>query len=313
MTSVLSRRTVLAGSLALAGCGHRGAFVQAGGPVGRTRRVLMATNAAPGGARAGVTRRNTLSLLAVDVAMPQGRAPGVMPLGPGGFSVAGTAPIPDLPAELQGPDAPILWIHGFNNTPAEAVYRIAQMAEDLGLPGRLVAFAWPSAARAAGYLHDRDSVLHARSLAKDLIAELHRASGQRVFVLAHSLGGLLALEALREASLEGRPPKALVEGLVLLPPDIDPDVFFGLVEDIGPKPRMLVIVARNDPVLRLSARLSGRPARIGATPDIERLQAAGIAVLDLTGIGDAGNPHFAAATSSEALRLIRSIRASHEG
>jgi len=91
-------------------------------------------------------------------------------------------------------DPLVIWVHGFNNTSAEAVYRQAQMAIDTGLRGPQLAFVWPSAATASGYLFDRDSALQARSSLEALFVRLGRIWSGQVTVIAHSLGWLLAME-----------------------------------------------------------------------------------------------------------------------
>ena len=56
----------------------------------------------------------------------------------------------------------LIFVHGFNNTFAEGLYRIAQLSHDLDLPRVTVHYSWPSAGQALGYVHDRDSALYAR-------------------------------------------------------------------------------------------------------------------------------------------------------
>jgi integrase len=95
-----------------------------------------------------------------------------------------------------------LWVHGFNMTPAEAVYRQAQMAEDFGMTGPQVAFVWATAERGIGYLHDRDSVLYARGHFEELVRLLARSTSGRIMIVALSLGSLLVMETLRQAAID---------------------------------------------------------------------------------------------------------------
>ena len=309
---MIARRAVLAGLATLpAACGGRAVFTEgrAGGP---SRDILLLTNRLDGEAGLGRGRGDGLRVARLRVALPAERAPGALDYRAAGLGLlSSTRADPARPLAGLEPGPVTLWVHGFNNTPAEAVYRHAQMAEDLALPGAQVAFVWPSNERYSGYLHDRDSVLHARAPFADALRLVRAARpGAPLFVIAHSLGAFLAMEGLRTEALAGRPLSDGVR-LVLLQPDIDPAVLVAQAVEIGTLPdRMLVLTAADDPALRLSARLAGQPARAGASAAaLAPLRAMGVRVLDLTDIGDAADPHLAALTSPTAIALIRAFGA----
>ncbi len=315
------RRFVGLGAAAVfAGCAPQAQFIAASDPpLGRIRTVVMATNRSVT-AQEGIGLGRTQSLLfsAIDVAIPDNRRVGNSPftVGNGAFSVVETrqiASIGALRSEIaSNPDDDLtLWVHGFNNSPAEAVYRQAQMSEDFGVNGPQVAFAWPSAESRFGYLHDRDSVLHARAVFERLIRLLARERRGRITIVSHSLGSLLVMETLRQAALAGQPLDPLLSGVLLVQPDLDPDLFRAQLHDINTiDVPMVVVVDQDDPLLRLSARLSGRPRRLGASDDLDALRAMGLFVIDLTNLNDAENGHFTAATSPSAIALIRGLRQS---
>ncbi|WP_055086080.1 alpha/beta hydrolase [Jannaschia donghaensis] len=275
---------------------------------GPARRIILATNRE--GLGLGAARGETLRYAALDIAVPTDRAPGTLPIGPDGFALAGTEGLDGtgLDAELRHSGEPTLWIHGYNNTPAEAVYRHAQLATDLDLMGPQISFVWPSGASYGGYVQDRDSALHARGAGEQLVREIAARAGRPSIVLAHSMGAFLIMEALRSARLRGAPLNAALGGVVLIQPDIDVDVFVSQARDAAPLPPTAVIIRRDDAVLRASARLSGRPDRLGSTGDLAAIKALGIRILDLTGLEDASVDHLSVLTSPSALELIRSIR-----
>ena len=66
----------------------------------------------------------------------------------------------------------VIFVHGFNTNFAEGIYRIAQFAHDLHLPGTVVLDSWPSAAQPLGYAYDRDSALVARDGLENLINDV---------------------------------------------------------------------------------------------------------------------------------------------
>ena len=206
------RRRVIAGlgTTVLMGCGRRGAFVPtAPGQSDRIlRSVLYVTNRiADPASPSAVARGSTLRFSLLDIATPRDRLAGSLDFtGPDAFTLADRTPVDqaDLADALHqstvdkkpGHTRLMLWVHGFNNTPAEAVHRQVQVVQDLAHAGATVSFVWPSAARSAGYIHDRDSALHARDLLADLLVQLRAAWSGEIVVVAHSLGAFLTLEAI---------------------------------------------------------------------------------------------------------------------
>lgn len=52
-----------------------------------------------------------------------------------------------------------VFVHGYNHSYQEALFRTAQMAVDAKTIGLPILFSWPSAASVAGYVADRDAAL----------------------------------------------------------------------------------------------------------------------------------------------------------
>jgi esterase/lipase superfamily enzyme len=312
------------GATALTACGERGKFIMSGPEqqTRQTRKVLYATNrAAQVAGVIGTERSNTLSYALLEIATPTDRFPGQLDFtGADAFTLAGQSPV--NPAALSsalastvqpsgmGQNRLMLWVHGFNNTPAEAVHRQVQIAQDIGHGGPAVTFVWPSAASAGGYIHDRDSALHARSALAKLLVSLREAWNGEIVVVAHSLGAFLTLEALGRIRLAGN-QTPVIDSLMLIQPDIAADVFEGQIWDAQPlPPRTALVVSQDDPVLRFSARLSGQPDRVGATGNQSQFEALGLTVHDLTNVTDAEVPHLVAFTSPTVLEILRRFVAS---
>ncbi len=51
----------------------------------------------------------------------------------------------------------IIFVHGFNNTYADAVFRFAQIIHDSGTDAAPILFTWPSRGRVFDYLYDKES------------------------------------------------------------------------------------------------------------------------------------------------------------
>ncbi|RVT86663.1 alpha/beta hydrolase [Rhodobacteraceae bacterium CCMM004] len=304
---MIGRRETLIGlgAVGLTGCAARGVFMPGSSNAASTpRRVFMATNRQDLGR---ASRGDDLRWYEVHVSVPLHRTIGTVPVS--GASAFGTermfslGGVPDLGAVDREPL--VLWIHGYNNTAAEAVYRHTQMAEDIGMNGPQVSFVWPSAASGRGYIHDRDSVLHARRPLADMLLALRRQWSGDILIVAHSLGVFLVMESLTRLAAQGVVVSDIADGLLFLQPDIDPDVFREQVRDLGQLPAQAVVVlAEDDPALRISGGLAQTGARVGNTPGS---LPDGFDAIDLTGVRDAATSHLVAVSSPRVLAHLRQV------
>jgi esterase/lipase superfamily enzyme len=158
-----------------------------------------------------------------------------------------------------------VFVHGFNTNFQEALYRLAQLKADAHVNGVPILFAWPSEAKLTGYLADKDAVTYSRDQLVDLLTMLARNRNVgSIRVVAHSMGGWLTVEALRQLRVAGANDVLGRLEVILAAPDIDVEVFCSQIEVIGPlSPPMTVLVSRDDLALRLSSRLADRRQRLG--------------------------------------------------
>src|SRR5690606_23831870 len=127
----------------------------------------------------------------------------------------------------------VLFIHGYNNTFAEGLYRFAQIEHDLNLPGVPMHFSWPSRGQPLAYAADRDSVLYSRDGLERSI-EIAAQAGGKTILVAHSMGAALLMESLRQMAIAGkRDTLDRIGAVVLLSPDIDVGLFRMQVRTIG--------------------------------------------------------------------------------
>lgn len=203
----------------------------------------------------------------------------------------------------------VIYVHGFNSTFGESHLRLAQLSHDLETPGIAVQYAWPSASNPLGYIHDRDSVLFARDGLEELIETVREAGAQEVVIVAHSLGSLLVLEALRQMDIAERGRAArMVDGVILASPDLDIDLFRSQAAAIDPLPEPFVIfTSQRDRALRLSARITRQPERLGNLSDVEQVADLDVTLLDVTQFGD-GSAHLTLATSPTLLSILLRVR-----
>jgi esterase/lipase superfamily enzyme len=161
----------------------------------------------------------------------------------------------------------LIFVHGYNNNFQESLYRLAQIKADTGFNGVALLFAWPSQGLALAYAADKEA---AASSLEHLIAVLTMITGSpqvgEIMVVAHSMGGMLTAEALRELRIRHRDRViARLNRVVLAAPDIDVEVFRSQVQTIGPlQPPLTVLVSKDDAALRLSSLGDGSNVRAGA-------------------------------------------------
>lgn len=207
--------------------------------------------------------------------------------------------------KLRGQTDAVVYVHGFNNTMAEGVYRVAQMHHDLEVPGVAVHYAWPSRGSALGYVYDRDSVLFGRSGFVTLLDEVEDAGARDVIIVAHSMGAFLTMEGMRQMVLKGG-PHALdrIKGVVLIAPDLDLDVFRAQAKDIGTLPEPFVIFGSSrDKVLNISATLSGTGDRLGNIDSVAKIADLNVIYLD-TAAYNTGTGHLNLGENPALLKLF---------
>jgi len=314
--------------VSLAGCAPRGVLHMAGapGPGAVERTVLVGTTReAEPAARFSNVRTEALRFGEYTVAIPPGREAGEIsyPHGapdPEEDFVTTAARVLDRPAAFTatlaralrarppGERSAVVFVHGFNTNFAEGLYRSAQLAHDFGIEGVVLHYSWPSAGSPFGYAHDRDSALFARTGFARFLDATIAAEPEQLLIVAHSMGGLLTMETLRQMALAepGRVGRD-IDALVLLSPDIDVEVFRAQVHDIGRMPRtVIVFTSQRDRALLLSARLSGQRNRLGNIEDLEDVADLEVTVLDVTGFSR-GLGHFTPGRSRDLIRLLRDV------
>ncbi|MBY6066307.1 alpha/beta fold hydrolase [Leisingera aquaemixtae] len=323
--------------IGLAGCADRSfsPTVPSALKIGTPKTVFAATNREPlPDGTYGSERTDGFSLLELTVSIPPEHKPGSLKFGYGDpdptteFTMAGRRKFESeaafstrLRQELAkfpaGERDVTVFVHGFNSTQAETAFRAAQLTHDINVPGATVIYSWPSKGKALGYAYDGDSVLFARDGLEMLLRKLGASGAGRVVVVAHSMGGLLTMEALRQIEIK-TPGWAAgnLGGVVLMSPDLDVDVFKSQMQRFAKVPQPFVIfVSQKDNVLTLSQRLRGLDgrARLGNLNNIDEISELPVEVIDTTAFADeAESQHFVAATSPALLALLKGARETTE-
>jgi len=192
-----------------------------------------------------------------------------------------------------------VYVHGYNTSFQEALYRLAQLATDARMEGAPVLFSWPSQENVAAYLADRDGAEFSRDALAGLLSDLTAGRGRDdpVLVLAHSMGSLLAMETLRQLKLTGRGDVLDRVEVILAAPDIDIDLFRNQIATVGKlRHPITVLTASDDRALRLSARLAAGRTRLGQLdvhdPNVQKLAVdTGIRIVDISALPAGEDTH----------------------
>lgn len=169
----------------------------------------------------------------------------------------------------------IVFVHGFNVSFENALYRTAQLTYDLGdnaMPfGTAFLFSWPSAGELSGYLYDSDSARNAWAIAglvKFLRLVADKSGAKQVHVIAHSMGNLPMLAALD--TIAKTKSKGKFSQVVFAAPDVDRDEFEIIAQRIQRAARGFTLYAS----ARDRAMMVSRQARLD-TPRAGDVTAAG--------------------------------------
>jgi esterase/lipase superfamily enzyme len=187
----------------------------------------------------------------------------------------------------------LVYVHGFNQTFEQATLDAARLADSIKFRGETILFTWPSKGALLDYIYDRESAMWSRDALESMLVELiQHPAVNNIHVVAHSMGTMLSVEALRQLHARMGESAALKLGaIVLAAPDIDIDVFSSSVRRVGGMAqRITVLTAANDRALGIVNKLAGGIARVG-TAEKQQLEALGLRVIDASQFGGSGINH----------------------
>ena len=325
---------MLAASFAmmLAACAARGelAFMPEGAVPGTIERVWVSTAraSAPAPALYSSARSANPQFARFDISVPLRREQGTVTFSKRNkvdpqtdFVVTSVQRLHDDRAFLSAVNAEVarrppanrdavLFIHGYNTTFAEGLFRQAQLQHDLERNGVSVHFAWPSAASTLAYVSDRESALYSRDALETTIATLGRSNVTRMDLIAHSMGGFLLMDTLRlMARTDNDAVFRKLNAVVLISPDIEIDVFRKEAEPVLARGvKIYVIVSKGDRALKISARLRGEHERLGSIRSADELGGLPVTVIDLSAVKSTDTlGHFKAGTSPTVIAFVSAL------
>ncbi len=252
--------------------------------------LLVATTRKPlDGARTkpwfGAERASALTIARAKLNPPDEGRFSLAAVGLGSWSVEAVYPaakLGDLLAPTPERRDVLIYVHGFNQTFETAALDAARLSEGIRFRGDTMLFSWPSKASLFDYGYDRESAMWSRdALERVLSLLIANPSVGRVHLVAHSIGTMLSMEALRQIyARHGMAVTEKIGAVVFASPDIDMDVFSSSVQRMPPlAPKITVIAATNDRALAVSGWLAGGTTRVGAAEKAQ-LEKLGLRVID---------------------------------
>ena len=208
----------------------------------------------------------------------------------------------------------LVFVHGYNVSFAEAAYRTAQMAYDLGFDGAPVFYSWPSAGRVLAYARDARNVEWSQAnMERFLVDFFRRSDADNVYVVGHSMGNRALTRAIAAAARQEPRVRERLRQVVLAAPDIDAGVFRNQVApalaELGAP--VTLYASSGDLALRAAQRLYGGFHRAGQSGD-DLVVVRGVDTIDASTVdtGLLGHSYYADETSilSDMFYLFRGSR-----
>lgn len=180
-------------------------------------------------------------------------------------------------------DQAFVFVHGFNTSFENGVYRTAQIAYDLKFDGAPFLYSWPSGGAVSSYTYDRESSGQSTPYMRDFMKlVLNETGAKAVSVIAHSMGNQPILQVLRDLK-RSTPDDVVISQIILAAPDVDRDNFENIAKEIlGLAKGVTLYVAANDQALQFSRSFHGGVPRAGDVPSQGPVVINGIDTIDVT-------------------------------
>ena len=187
-----------------------------------------------------------------------------------------------LKPSLRFKDHALVFVHGFNTSFDNALYRTAQIAYDLEFDGATFLYSWPSGGAVASYTYDRESAQASEPYLRQFLEMVVKETGAKsVSIIAHSMGNQPLMDVLRDMK-SAAPPGVAISQVILAAPDVDADNFTNLAQAIkGFAKGVTLYASANDRALLVSRNFWGN-YRAGDVPAAGPLVLPGVDSIDVT-------------------------------
>jgi esterase/lipase superfamily enzyme len=212
--------------------------------------------------------------------------------------------------KAKAPKTALIFVHGFDNTFEDALFRTAQIVWDLQYPGLAVLFSWASAGDLGGYVYDLNSAELARPAFIALLQSLkEKYAIEKVQIIAHSMGNKLVLDALSSYSETSNPDK--VAQLIMAAPDVDRDNFIQMIPKVQRITQGMTLYASSADKALAASRIPAKVPRAGDVPKEGPVILPNLETIDVTAVGNEifGLDHSVFATNRDIIDDIKLVLA----
>jgi esterase/lipase superfamily enzyme len=180
----------------------------------------------------------------------------------------------------------LVFVHGFNVSFENALFRAAQISYDTKFEGPVFVFSWAARDSIRGYFGNNEETVivgeHLLDFVKTIVGE---TKVKKIHFVAHSMGNLVLLNALGEMTKDPN-LRPLIGEIINAAPDVEGSVFEHMVS-AGNGGSFTLYASRGDWALWTSGLIRGKP-RAGFIDD-KALIVPGVETIDVT---DAGTGYF---------------------
>ncbi len=275
--------------------------------------VAVTTRNAVKGARSkpwfGTQRANQPSNVRIQLSSPADGPLSAVGIGDWSIKSIETVPFGESFSASYGRRDVLIYIHGFNQSFETAVLDAARLSDGLKFRGETMAFSWPSRNSLLNYIYDRESALWSRDALEGMFDQLIAdPSVGTIHVVAHSMGTMVTVEALRQLyDRRGAAMASRFGAVVLASPDIDMDGFTSSITRLGGFSRKItVLTVANDRALGAMRDMAGGVTRVGIA-EKPQLEALGIRVIDASDYAGSGLNHDLFLTNGQVRQVIRQV------
>jgi esterase/lipase superfamily enzyme len=181
-------------------------------------------------------------------------------------------------------DHAFIFVHGYNNSFEDGLYRAAQISYDLGEGdkpfGTAFVFSWPSAGAFQDYNYDfTNARLSAKRLTDFINLVIDKTQAAHVHLIAHSMGNWPLVTAFNEVVAK-QSGKVKIGQIILAAPDIDAREFAEIAEAMVPGAQTITLYASSADRALIASRRANGALRAGDVTGSETGPAAIVAGID---------------------------------
>lgn len=206
-------------------------------------------------------------------------------------------------------DHAFVFVHGFNTSFDNALYRTAQIAYDLKFDGAPFVYSWPSGGNVSSYTYDRGSAEGAEPYLEEFLKLVVEKSGAKsISLIAHSMGNELLLRVL-ERRRPVVPDGVTISQVILAAPDVDRNKFKNIAQQITTFAKGVTLyAASNDRALYYSGQF-WRVPRAGDVPESGPMIVKDVDTIDVTSVSTdgLGLNHSGYAENPELLNDVKAL------